>query len=81
MLDNCTRCGDDILAKHPIAWMIVDVQAPLLEGNLHGGDRSVLCAECMLKLGEFLVPALKDDGEWISGQDQLKATLRDIRHE
>lgn len=77
MLDNCTRCGDNILSKHPLAWMIVDVHAPLLEDGGNFSDRSVLCATCMMALGEFLVPELRGDPEWTCGIDQLDAQIRD----
>jgi hypothetical protein len=76
--EPCTRCKADIIGVHPYAWMVVDTVAPLLDDSPLGErDRSVLCCHCMLLLGEFLVPELKNLAEWISGKDQLLASLRD----
>lgn len=81
--NKCTRCDDDVIAKHPAAWMLVDVRAPLLDalgdGPTFGMDRNLLCADCMILLGEFLVPELLSDTTWTSGKDQLHAQLRDIK--
>jgi len=72
----CTRCGDDILTKHPVGWMVVDVQSPLLDSEV---TRNFLCAECMTGLGEYLVPELKGDPAWESGKDQLYASMEERR--
>lgn len=77
----CTRCGEMVLEKHPLAWSVVDLRTPVVDYHTgqQDADRYLLCVECMMALGEWLVPDLKDNAEWVSGKDQVEAQVRDRR--
>jgi hypothetical protein len=73
--ENCDHCGANVLKVHMAAWAVVDVQVPLLDGGA-SAHRHLVCADCMMLLGEFLCPQLKGDPQWEAGKDQYDAMQR-----
>lgn len=73
---DCDHCGRDVLDVHPEGWMIVDIHGPILREETF---RHLLCAQCVLQLGEFLVPELKEHIPWQQQTDQLNALIAEHR--
>jgi hypothetical protein len=71
--EECTRCSRDVLAVHPLGWLVMHVVSPVNDEQ----KAVILCALCMSDFGEFLCPELKGHAVWLSEKDQLHAEIRD----
>jgi hypothetical protein len=70
---KCQRCDRMVLEVHPIGWMVALAFTPAFDEP----HQITLCADCLIDLGEFLNPDLKEQGGWISESDQLRAAINE----
>lgn len=71
--ENCHRCKRNVRRVHPNGFMVFLADGPALPEVYH----VLLCASCVCDFGEWLIPNLKEQGEWISEKDQLLAAINE----